>query len=48
MKGRLDKPAVDAVLASQGHGATARAEELTVNQLQELAEALRLAELGKE
>jgi 16S rRNA (adenine1518-N6/adenine1519-N6)-dimethyltransferase len=46
MKGRLDKPAVDKVLQSQGHGETARAEELTVQQLQDLAEALRLAELG--
>ena len=45
MKGRLDKPAVDKVLQSQGHGETARAEELTVLQLQDLAEALRLAEI---
>lgn len=42
-KGRLDKPAVDAVLEKLGHGATARTEELTVPQIQDLAEALRQA-----
>lgn len=42
-KGRLDKAAVDAVLEKLGHGATARTEELTVTQIQDLAEALRQA-----
>lgn len=44
MKDRLDKPAVDKVLCSLGHGETARAEELSVQQIQQLVEALRLAE----
>ena len=47
MKGRLAKPDVDEVLSELGHGDTARAEELTVDQIQELAEALRLAEVAK-
>ena len=47
MKGRLEKSEVDAVLSGLGHGETARAEELSVLQIQELAEALRLAELSK-
>ncbi|WP_145178269.1 16S rRNA (adenine(1518)-N(6)/adenine(1519)-N(6))-dimethyltransferase RsmA [Rubripirellula lacrimiformis] len=46
MKGRLDKPQVDAVLQQQGHGETARAEELNLTQIQQLAEALRLAEIA--
>ncbi len=46
MKGRLDKPQVDEVLQSEGHGENARAEELTVAQIQSLAEALRVAEHG--
>ncbi len=46
MKGKLDKAQVDAVLAEQGHGKTARTEELTVEQIQGLAEALRLAEIA--
>ncbi len=45
-KGRLDKAQVDEVLKSLGHGETARAEELTVEQIQTLAEALRQAELA--
>ena len=45
MKGRLSKPEVDEVLAELGHTETARAEELTVEQIQQLAEALRLAKL---
>ncbi len=44
MKGRLDKAQVDRVLQSLGHGDTARAEELSVQQIQQLVEALRLAE----
>lgn len=44
MKGRLDKSQVDEVLGALGHDATARAEELTVEQIQQLAEALRVAE----
>ncbi|TWU47939.1 16S rRNA (adenine(1518)-N(6)/adenine(1519)-N(6))-dimethyltransferase RsmA [Rubripirellula reticaptiva] len=45
-KGRLDKNQVDKVLQSLGHGETARAEELDVTQIQQLAEALRQAELN--
>jgi 16S rRNA (adenine1518-N6/adenine1519-N6)-dimethyltransferase len=45
MKGRLDKTAVDHVLQALGHGATARAEELSIEQFQQLIEALRLAEI---
>jgi 16S rRNA (adenine1518-N6/adenine1519-N6)-dimethyltransferase len=48
MKGRLDKSAVDDVLASLGHGETARAEELSVEQIQQLAEALRVAEAAQQ
>lgn len=44
MKGRLSKPDVDQVLVSLGHGESVRAEELPVEQIQRLAEALRLAE----
>tara|TARA_R110002049_G_scaffold2750_2_gene21517 strand:- start:324162 stop:325178 length:1017 start_codon:yes stop_codon:yes gene_type:complete len=46
MKGRLDKTQVDAVLGGLGHGETARAEELSVQQIQALAEALRQAEIS--
>ena len=46
MKGRLDKTQVDVVLQSEGHGETARAEELAVEQIQSLVEALRQAEHG--
>lgn len=45
MKGRLSKADIDEVLTQHGYRETARAEELTVEQLQELAESLRLAEL---
>jgi 16S rRNA (adenine1518-N6/adenine1519-N6)-dimethyltransferase len=45
MKGRLSKAEVDEVLTGLGHDETARAEELSVERIQELAEALRLAEL---
>ncbi len=48
MKGRLDKSAIDDVLATLGHGETARAEELSVEQIQQLAEALRVAESSGE
>ncbi len=44
-KGRLDKSAVDEVLASLGHGETARAEELDLKQIGDLVEALRQAEI---
>ena len=44
MKNRLDKPQVDEILQSLGHGETSRAEELTVEQIQLLVEALRVAE----
>jgi 16S rRNA (adenine1518-N6/adenine1519-N6)-dimethyltransferase len=46
MKGRLDKAQVDAVLADLGHGETVRAETLNMEQIQMLAEALRIAELA--
>ena len=46
MKGRLDKQQVDEVLTSLGHNENARAEELSVQQIQALAEALRLAEIN--
>lgn len=44
MKGKLDKAAVDEILEKLGHGETTRAEQLSVEQIQQLAEALRLAE----
>lgn len=44
MKGRLSKPQVDEVLGGLGYAETARAEQLTVDQIQGLAEALRVAE----
>lgn len=44
MKNRMTKVQVDEVLQELGHGETARAEELTVEQIQTLVEALRLAE----
>ncbi|QEF98713.1 Ribosomal RNA adenine dimethylase [Stieleria maiorica] len=44
MKNRLSKPQVDEVLQSLGHGETVRAEELSVQQIQQLVEALRIAE----
>ena len=44
MKNRLEKAEVDEILASLGHGETARAEELSVEQIQALVEALRQAE----
>ena len=45
MKGRLDKQQIDGVLSQLGHGESARAEELSVDQIQNLAEALRIAEI---
>jgi 16S rRNA (adenine1518-N6/adenine1519-N6)-dimethyltransferase len=45
MKNRLDKSRVDAILQSLGHGETARAEELSVEEIQRLVEALRVAEV---
>lgn len=45
MKGRLSKAEVDDVLSKHGYDETARAEELSVERIQELAESLRLAEL---
>jgi len=44
MKHRLEKARVDAILQSLGHGETARAEELSIDQMQQLVEALRRAE----
>jgi 16S rRNA (adenine1518-N6/adenine1519-N6)-dimethyltransferase len=48
MKGILGKPEVDDVLARLGYDETSRAEQLTVAQIQDLAEALRLAEQDKD
>lgn len=47
MKDRLDKSQVDQVLTGLGHDANQRAEQLTVEQIQKLVEALRVAELQK-
>ena len=44
MKGRLEKVECDQVLAVLGHDANVRAEQLNVEQIQALAEALRVAE----
>jgi 16S rRNA (adenine1518-N6/adenine1519-N6)-dimethyltransferase len=44
MKDRLGKPEVDEVLHQLGHGETARAESLTVEQMKELVEALQAKE----
>ena len=44
MKGRLQKAEVDEVLTRLGHAANARAEQLSVEEIQALAEALRVAE----
>lgn len=46
MKGRLEKSEVDAVLAELGFGSDERVEQLSVPQIQQLAEALRVAELS--
>ncbi|MEK6239823.1 MAG: ribosomal RNA small subunit methyltransferase A, partial [Planctomycetales bacterium] len=46
-KGRLDKPDVDAVRESIDLGPTARAEELSVEQMLELSEAMRQKLLEK-
>ena len=46
MKQSLSKPQVDEVLQSLGYNETSRAEQLTVKQIQKLAEALRLAEIA--
>jgi 16S rRNA (adenine1518-N6/adenine1519-N6)-dimethyltransferase len=45
MKERLTKTEVDEVLNQLGFDSTARAEQLSVEQIQALAEALRLAEI---
>jgi 16S rRNA (adenine1518-N6/adenine1519-N6)-dimethyltransferase len=45
-KGRLTKEQVDVVLEKLGHKEDARAEQLNVQQIQELAEDLRLAEIA--
>jgi 16S rRNA (adenine1518-N6/adenine1519-N6)-dimethyltransferase len=44
MKGRLEKSVVDSLLDDLGHDANARAEELTIEQLQTIVEKLRVAE----
>jgi 16S rRNA (adenine1518-N6/adenine1519-N6)-dimethyltransferase len=46
-KDRLDKPAVDEVLAELGLSPSSRAEELDVPAMLRLCEALRLKELGQ-
>ena len=46
MKNRLGKSQVDAILQTLGHGETTRAEELSIEKIQELVEALRVAELA--
>ncbi|TWT82882.1 Ribosomal RNA adenine dimethylase [Planctomycetes bacterium CA13] len=48
MKGRLEKTEVDEILASLGHGQTSRTEELPVEEIHKLVEALRQAELKKQ
>ena len=48
MNGRRTKAEVDAVLSQLGYDETARAEELSVDKIQELAESLRIAELSSE
>lgn len=48
MKNRMTKTEVDEVLSQLGHGETARAEELPVEEIKTLVEALRQAELTKE
>lgn len=48
MKNRLTKAQVDEILVGLGHGETARAEELSVEQMQALVEALRVAESRQE
>jgi 16S rRNA (adenine1518-N6/adenine1519-N6)-dimethyltransferase len=45
MKERLTKVEVDEVLKGQGYDETARAEQLSVEEIQQLAESLRQAEL---
>ena len=47
MKERLDKSVVDEILVRLGHGSTARAEELSISQIRDLVEALRVAEAAK-
>lgn len=44
-KGVLEKADVDEILQRLGHGETARTEELTVEQIQVLAEAIRLKQI---
>ena len=44
MKGRMEKDAVDAVLGQLGHDHQIRAEALSIEQIQTLVEALRVAE----
>jgi 16S rRNA (adenine1518-N6/adenine1519-N6)-dimethyltransferase len=41
-KGQLEKPQVDEVLSSEGFGADARSEQLSVEQMQSLCEAFRM------
>jgi 16S rRNA (adenine1518-N6/adenine1519-N6)-dimethyltransferase len=44
MKGRLEKAKIDEILANLGYDETARAEQLSVSQIRQLTDALRLAE----
>lgn len=48
MKQSLSKSQVDEILASLGYDETSRAEQLSVEQIQKLAEALRVAEMQSE
>jgi 16S rRNA (adenine1518-N6/adenine1519-N6)-dimethyltransferase len=47
MKGRLPKAKIDEILTNLGYDETARAEQLELSQIQQLAEALRVAELAE-
>ena len=42
-KGDLDKPQVDAIMAQLDFGPETRAEELTIESMQRLSEAIRMA-----
>jgi 16S rRNA (adenine1518-N6/adenine1519-N6)-dimethyltransferase len=47
MKGRLPKAKIDEILTNLGYDETARAEQLELSQIQQLAESLRVAELAE-
>ena len=48
MKGRLNKSQVDEILAELGHETDVRVEQLSIEQIQKLAEMLRQSELRNE